>query len=129
MFGWDLMTSRIYGSSGSKANPMTFVAVLVGLVGAACSAILWLHRISPDSTFIVSITSRLASNAVLGDRLEVVALAAGIIAIFIGLLSVIGGSKGGAGVVVAVTLGLAAISYPVLVSLNLIGNNITGPIK
>ena len=123
------MTGRIYGSSGSKANPMTFVAVLVGLAGAACSAILWLHRISPDSNFIGSVTSRLTSSAVLGDRLEVVALAAGIIAIFIGLLSAVGGSKGGTGVVVAVVLGLGALSYPVLVSLNLIGNTINGPIK
>jgi hypothetical protein len=124
-----MMTSKIYGSSGSRANPMAFIAVLVGLAGAACSAILWLHRISPDSNFLGSITSHLTSSAVLGDRLEVVALAAGIIAILVGLLSVIGGSKGGAGVVVAVVLGVGALSYPVLVSLNLIGKTINGPIK
>lgn len=124
-----MMTGRIYGSSGSKANPMTFVAVLVGLAGAACSAILWLHQISPDSAFLGSITSHLTSSAVLGDRLEVVALAAGVIAILIGLLSVIGGSKGGAGVVVAVLLGVGALSYPVLVSLNIVGKAINGPLK
>ena len=119
----------IFGSSGTKANPMTVVGVVVGLVGAGCSAILWLHRISPDSRFIVSVTSRLTSNSVLGDRLEVVALAAGIIAILIGVVSAIGGRKAGSGVVVAVVLGLGALSYPVLVSLNLMGSTINGPLK
>ena len=123
------MSGRIYGSSGSKANPMTFLAVGVGLAGAACSAILWLHRISPGSTFLRSVTVRLTSGAMLGTRLEVVALVAGIIAIGAGLISAIGGRKGGTGVVVAVVLGLGAISYPVLVSLNLAGNAIGGSIK
>jgi hypothetical protein len=129
MLGWHVMSGRIYGSSGSKANPLTIIAVLVGLVGAACSAILWLHRISPNSRFLVSVTSRLTSSSVLGDRLEMVALVAGIVAIAIGLLSVIGGSKAGAGVVVAVVLGVGAVSYPVLVSLNLVGKTINGPLK
>lgn len=124
-----MMSGRIYGSSGSKANPMTLLAVLVGLVGAACSALLWLHRISPSSTFLASITVRLTSSAMLGQRLEVVALAAGVIAIGAALISAIGGRKGGTGVVVAVVLGLGAISYPVLVSLNLAGNAIGGSIK
>jgi hypothetical protein len=123
------MSDRIYGSSGSRTNPLTVVAVLVGLAGAACSALLWLRRISPDSNFLGSITSHLATNSSLSDRLEIVALAAGIVAILIGLVSVIGGSKAGAGVVLAVVLGVASLSYPVLVSLNIVGKAINGPLK
>jgi hypothetical protein len=108
---------------------MTFVAILVGLAGAAASALLWLHRISPDSTFLESVTSHLTANATLSDRLEIVALAAGVLAIAMALLSVIGGKKGGTGVVIAVVLGIGALSYPVLVSLNIIGTNIKGPLK
>ena len=108
---------------------MTFVAILVGLVGAAASALLWLHRISPDSPFLNSITSHLNANATLNDRLGIVAFAAGAIAIGMALLSAIGGKRGGTGVVIALVLGVGALSYPVLDWLNVFGTTIRSPLK
>src|SRR5437016_5082481 len=43
----------IFGSSGRHRDPLGVIAALVGIGGAACSALLWVYQISPDRAVVV----------------------------------------------------------------------------
>ena len=44
--------SGIFSSSGRHGDPLGAVAAIVGVCGAACSALLWVYQINPDSTIL-----------------------------------------------------------------------------
>ncbi len=123
------MTSgRIYGSSGRGSNPLAVIAVVSGAIGAACSIFLWLHLISPDSAFLRSVADHLGGTAVVSSRLGVIALVGGLIAIGLAVLSSLGGSRSGGGVAVAIVLGVIAVSYPILETLDVVSKVVKNPI-
>lgn len=109
----------IYGSSGRTHNPLAVLALLVGVVGAACSLVLWLFQANPDGELIGTIASRLGAGALVGDRLLVIALVCGGVAVGLAIVGSLGGRMGGSGVV-AVVLGAIALSFPILSSLDVI---------
>jgi hypothetical protein len=109
----------IYGSSGRTHNPLAVLALGVGAIGATCSLILWVYQANPDGDLIRTISDRLGSGALLGDRMTVIALVCGGIAVALAIVGSLGGRMGGSGVV-AVLLGAIALSFPILSSVDVI---------
>ena len=97
----------IFGSSGKTANPAGTVGSLVGAIGAAFSVVLWIYHFNPDSTLLGKYSQQLAAGGQMADQL--------------GLLAVVFGA-------IAVVLGIAALSYPVLNALNLVKQYVPNPI-
>jgi hypothetical protein len=115
--------SKVFGSSGNRSNPTGVVGILAGLGGAACSAILWIYRINPESRLMGSYSSDIASAGTLARQLAVLAAVLGLMAILAAITASSGGSGGS--YLVGLVLGLVALSYPLLTWLNIV----SGPLK
>ncbi|MDP9299231.1 MAG: hypothetical protein M3O98_11305, partial [Actinomycetota bacterium] len=59
----------IFGSSGRHGDPLGVIAALVGVAGAACSALMWIYQINPDSTFLGSYSAQMTNGGRLGSQL------------------------------------------------------------
>lgn len=103
----------IYQSSGRTRNPLGAVAVLVGVVGAGSSAVLWAYQYSPSGPLVRSIASNLGPGIALGDSLVLLAAICGGLAVVMAIAGSLGGSMRGSSVL-AVVFGVIALSYPVL---------------
>jgi hypothetical protein len=103
----------IYQSSGRTRNPLGVVSVIVGIVGAAASVVLWAYQYDPQGALVRSFAYRLGPGLVLGDRLVVVAAICGAFAVFTAIAGSMGGSSRGSAVV-SIVLGVIALSYPAL---------------
>jgi hypothetical protein len=103
----------IYQSSGRTRNPLGVVSVIVGIGGAAASAVLWAYQYDPGGALVRSLASRLGPGLVLGDRLVFFAAICGIFAVTMAIAGSMGGSSRGSAVV-AIVLGVMALSYPAL---------------
>jgi hypothetical protein len=119
--------SGIFGSSGKTANPAGTVGSLVGVIGAAFSAILWLYHFNPDSTLLGKYSQQLAAGGQMADQLGLLAFWFGAIAVVLGIIAGLGG-KGSGTSVTSILLGIAAMSYPVLTALNLVKQYVPNPI-
>jgi hypothetical protein len=109
----------IYQSSGRTRDPLGVVCVLVGAIGAAASAVLWAYQYGPGGLLIRSVASKLGPGLGLGDGLILFAAVCGIFAVGMAIAGSIGGSTRGASVV-AIVLGVLALSYPTLTWLQVI---------
>lgn len=109
----------IYASSGRSRNPFGFLATLIGLVGAASSLVLWTYQLNPTSGLIRSFAARLGPGGLLGDRLSLVAVVCGALAIAVAIVFAMGG-KMRASTGAAIALGVLALSYPALSALKVI---------
>jgi hypothetical protein len=116
--------SGIFSSSGHHGDPLGVVAAVVGIGGAACSALLWVYQINPDSTILGKYSAQMASGGRLSSQLVLLAAVFGVMAVISGILSSLGGRAGGA-VILALVLGVVALSYPVLSWLNVV----SGPLR
>lgn len=103
----------IYQSSGRTRNPLGAVSVFVGTVGAVASVILWAYQYDPDGLLVRSFASRLGPGLASGDALVVFAAVFGGLAVVSAITVSVGGSTR-ASSVVAIVLGVVALSYPVL---------------
>lgn len=103
----------IYHSSGHTRNPLGIVSVLVGAVGVGASVVLWAYQVDPAGPLVRSIASRLEAGVGLGDGLVLVAAICGAFAVVMAIAGSVGGSMRGSSVV-AIVLGVLALSYPVL---------------
>jgi hypothetical protein len=103
----------IYQSSGRTRNPVGIVSVIVGIGGAVASAVLWAYQYDPRGALVRSVASRLGPGLVLGDRLLFFAAICGALAVIMAIAGSMGGSSRGSAVV-AIVLGVMALSYPVL---------------
>jgi len=103
----------IYQSSGRTRDPLGVVCVLVGGIGAAASAVLWAYQYDPGGLLVRSVASRLGPGLGLGDGLILFAAICGIFAVALAIAGSVGGSTKGASVV-AIVLGVTALSYPTL---------------
>jgi len=103
----------IYQSSGRTRNPLGAVSVFVGIVGAVASVILWAYRYDPDSSLVRSFASTLGPGLASGDALLLFASIFGGLAVISAIAVSVGGSTR-ASSVVAIVLGVVALSYPVL---------------
>jgi hypothetical protein len=116
----------IYGSSGKTTNPMGGLAVVVGVIGAALSVILWIHYFDPTTTLFGEFSVRITTGD-LSDGLPMIAFAFGMIAVIAGIAGGLGGRGSGA-TVAALLLGIVAISYPVLNWLQVTTGGIGSPV-
>jgi hypothetical protein len=103
----------LYQSSGRTRDPLSVVCVLVGAIGAASSTILWAYQYDPGGALVRSFASRLGPGLGLGDGLILFAAICGVFAVAMAIAGSLGGSTRGASVV-AIVLGVLALSYPVL---------------
>lgn len=103
----------IYQSSGRTRNPLGAVSVFVGIVGALASVILWAYQFDPNGPLVRSFAERLGPGLASGDALVLFAGIFGAIAVISAIAISVGGSTR-ASSVVAVVLGVIALSYPVL---------------
>jgi len=103
----------IYQSSGKTRNPLAGIAMVVGVAGAFASVVLWAYQVDPRGAFVRTVASRLGPGIALGDGLMLVAAICGAVAVTLAITGSFGGSMGGSSVL-AVALGVIALSYPVL---------------
>jgi hypothetical protein len=86
----------------------------MGLIGAACSAVLWAYQYDPGGPLVRSVASRLGPGLGLGDGLVLFAAICGLFAVVLAIAGSAGGRTRGASVV-AIVLGVLALSYPILI--------------
>jgi hypothetical protein len=119
--------SKIFSSSGKTANPAGTIGMLVGVIGAVFSAILWLYHFNPDSTLLGKYSQQIAAGGQMADQLGLLAFWFGAIAVVLGIMAGLGG-KGGGTSVTSILLGIGAMSYPVLTALNVVKHYVPNPI-
>ncbi len=117
----------IYGSSGKTANPMGGLGVVLGVLGAAFSVVLWIHYFDPSTTMFGDISARIATGD-LEEQFRVLAAAFGAMAVIAGISGGLGG-RGSGTTVASLLLGIVALSYPVLNWLNVTTSGIRGPLN
>ena len=114
----------VFGSSGRHANPMGVVSIVSGFAGALASAILWIYRISPDSTILGKYSADVAHGGQLGEQLVALAAVLGLMAVLSSIMTSTAG-QGGGGYFIGLVLGLFGLSYPLLTWLDIL----SGPIR
>jgi len=109
----------IYQSSGRAANPLGVVSVLVGAVGAVVSVVLWAYQYDPRGAFVRSISAKLGPGLALGDGLVTTALVCGAASVAMAIAGSLGGRLRGSAIM-AIVLGVIALSYPILTKLDIV---------
>ena len=121
-----IITMGIYGSSGKTANPLGQIGVVVGLLGAVASVVLWIHYFQPETTIFGSFSEQIR-NGQMSDQLRILAMLLGTMGVVAGIAGGLGG-KGSASTVASLLLGIAGLSYPVLSYLNIMSSKIGSPL-
>ena len=122
MYGYDLMSSKIFRSSGRRSNPIGVISIITGLAGAAASAVLWIYQLNPESTILGKYAAQLGHGSVLTGQLAMLAAILGVMALIGSVMSSTGG-EGAGGYFIGLVLGLVALSYPVLSWLNVVSGS------
>jgi hypothetical protein len=103
------VSSRLYArSSGTSVGG---IAIVAGLLGAACSAVLWLHERDAHNGIARFVSDRLFGATDSWNALITVAAVAGGLGLLIAIVGVIKSQHGGSSVV-GLILSLLALSYP-----------------
>jgi hypothetical protein len=118
----------IYGSSGKTANPLGTIGVIVGVIGATFSVLLWIYRFQPETQLLGKYSVQMGPDGVMASQLGTLALVFGLIAVVVGIAGGLGGRSSGS-TVAAILLGIVALSYPVLNSLNLVERYVPNPVS
>jgi hypothetical protein len=106
------------GSSGA-------VVLLLGIAGTACSAVLWIAKINPDSTLLD--TLNLPSNATTGwSGLAVIAAVCGGLALVFGIIRGLISGRGATGI--TILFAVLALSYPAGIVLGAVTPKTPGPL-
>jgi hypothetical protein len=117
----------IFGSSGKTANPLGTIGVIVGVIGAVFSVLLWIYHFQPESNLLGSYSAQMGPGGAMTSQLGTLALVFGLIAVVVGIAGGLGGRSTGS-TVAAILLGIAALSYPILNSLHLIERYVPNPV-
>jgi hypothetical protein len=105
---------------------MGTIGVIVGLIGAAFSAVLWIHHFNPTTTMLGEYSSQIVYGA-LGDQLQLLAGVFGLMGVIAGISGGLGGN-GSSSTVAALLLGIVGLSYPALSYLNMIRGYAPNPV-
>jgi hypothetical protein len=116
------MTAKVFGSSGSRSNPIGVISILTGIGGALTSGVLWVYHLNPDSTILGKYSVELAHGGMLAEQLATLAAVLGLMAVIGSMMSSTGGDGAG-GYFIGLVLGLVALSYPVLSWLNVVSSS------
>ena len=101
--------------------------MVVGGLGAAFSALLWIYHFQPNATILGSYSVQMAEGGAMASQFGTLALVFGMIAVVVGIAGGLGG-RGSGTTVASILLGIVALSYPVLSSLHLIERHVPNPI-
>jgi hypothetical protein len=107
-------TYRSYRGTG---DPLGVLASITGVLGAACSTVLWFCQIRP-ANWLGSTAFEISHGGPLRDALVTAALFLGIVALVAGIPSALGTRGVRRGVPAGVLLALVALSYPVAATLH-----------
>jgi hypothetical protein len=118
----------IFGSSGKTVNPVGGLGIMIGLVGAALSAALWLVHFQPETTVLGHYGAQLATGGALADQVGLLASFLGVMAVLFGIIGGMGG-RGSGSTVASLVFGIAALSYPVLTSLDVVQRYVPNPLR
>lgn len=118
------MSSKLFGSSGRRANPIGIVSLLTGVTGALTSAVLWIYQIEPSSQILGKYSAQVAAGGLLAEQLTSLAAVLGLMAVISSMMAS-SGWEGGGGYFIGLVLGIVALSYPVLTWLNVV----SGPLQ
>jgi hypothetical protein len=110
---------RLFGSSGRTSNPLGAIAMIAGAAGTVCGSVLWVYQLNPESTILGRYSAQLATGGNLRDELMALAAVLGAMAVIGGILSAFGGRAKGSSAI-GLVLGVIALTYPVLSSLNIV---------
>jgi hypothetical protein len=119
--------SKIYGSSGRRADPLAGMGVVVGLAAAVIAGILWYYHFQPNSQLLGEYSRRVAAGGDLHDQLRVLSAVLGVMGVIAGIGSSLGG-RGRASSVAALVLGAFGASYWVLTALNVLTRVVPTPL-
>jgi hypothetical protein len=117
----------IFGSSGRTVNPVGSLGVVIGLVGALLSGALWLAHFQPDTTVLGQYGAQIAAGGAIVDQIRLLASFLGVMAVLFGIVGGLGG-RGSGSTVASLVFGIAALSYPVLTSLNVVQHYVPNPL-
>lgn len=117
---------KVFGSSGKTSNPLGAIGIVVGLIGAAFSILLWLHYYQPATTILGSYSAQI-HDGVLGEQMSTLAAVLGLMAVIAGIGGGLGG-RGSSTTVASLLLGIVALSYPVLTWLNVVRGFVPNPV-
>ncbi len=101
----------------------SFAGVMFGLLGAAASAALWLHEVSPGNPLTRYVTQNMLSASNGWGALVAVATVAGGLALLMALLGTIGSRSG---VLIGFALSVIALSYPFAYLAQIVARPFTG---
>jgi hypothetical protein len=87
------------------------IAVVAGLLGAACSGVLWMREHDPHNGVVKFVSDRLFSGTDSWNALVTIAAVAGALGLLVAILGVIKSQRGGSAVF-GLILSLLALSYP-----------------
>ena len=114
----------VFGSSGRHSNPLGVLSVITGIGAAACSFVLWIYQVAPDSRLLGQYSAEVASGGQLWEQLMALAAVLGLMAV-IGSIMTSSSGEGGGGYFLGLVLGLIGLSYPLLTWLDVI----SGPLR
>jgi hypothetical protein len=103
------VSSRLYGRSSTSS--VGGIAVVAGLLGAVCSAVLWLHERDPHNGIVRYVTDKLSGETNSWNALITLAAIAGGLGLVVAIVGMIKSQRGGASVF-GLILSLLALSYP-----------------
>jgi hypothetical protein len=104
------VSSRLYGrSAGSSVGG---IAIVAGLLGAACSSVLWIRERDPHNGIVKFVTDKLFAGTDSWNGLITIAAVAGGLGLMVAILGVIKSRDRGGTSVVGLILSLLALSYP-----------------
>ena len=101
-------------------NPLRIAAAVCGIAGALIASMLWLYQQRPHSPLLGRYGYEVAHGGPLRDDRILVAALLGIVAVLSAILSSIGGTAKPSAMA-GVLLGVFALTYPVMVWLDMIG--------
>jgi len=99
----------LYGRTSTSS--VGGIAVIAGLLGAACSAVLWLRERDPHNGIVTYVTGKLSGGTNSWNALITLAAIAGGLGLMVAIVGMIKSQRGGASVV-GLILSLLALSYP-----------------
>ena len=96
----------------SHGGALGLVAVVGGLLGSFSSFVLWVYQAHPNSTLFKWVSEDFGVSSSSRDALLLMAAILGGLALLIAIVTAFGSRPHGASIIVALVLGVFALSYP-----------------
>jgi hypothetical protein len=104
------VSTRLYGRGSTSS--VGGIAVVAGLVGAACSGVLWLRERDPHNSISTWVSDKLFNGTDSWNALLTLAAVAGALGLTVAILGVVKSRDRGGSSAFGMILSLLALSYP-----------------